>query len=104
MTYKDCIHDEICVFRGKGNCPDECAQFKDKARFVELPCKIGDVVYCIRKNPYEKGIYVKENKVLTIDWNGDYFVLFTTVSEILGKTVFLTREDAERALRKRNGR
>lgn len=55
MTCKDCIHytshrhfdpllDEVYT--------DEdveylCPEFKDKSRFVELPCKIGDTVYKI---------------------------------------------------------
>lgn len=72
-----------------------------EGRLVVLPCKVRDAVYCIRKNPYAKGKYVKENKVLSITWDERFFSLFTTKEDVLGKTVFLTREEAEEALRRK---
>lgn len=65
---------------------------------ISLPCKVGDVVYCIRKNPYAKGKYIKENTVLNIAWNGKNFLLFTTKEDVFGKTVFLSKEEAKQAL------
>ena len=63
------------------------------------PCKRGDVVYCIRHNPCI-GYYVKTLTVCTVTiWGPGRFSVFTTKEDELGKTVFLTREEAEAALK-----
>ena len=49
-TCKDCVHFEVC--RGEYaegieqllTC-DGCEDFKDRSRFVELPCKVGDTLF-----------------------------------------------------------
>lgn len=44
-TCRDCIHYDICL-GAFGDCLYKiCDSFKDKSRFIELPCSIGD--YCI---------------------------------------------------------
>lgn len=49
MTCKDCVHYELCEALEKNGIsriyPSRCGFFKDKTKFVELPCKIGDTVY-----------------------------------------------------------
>ena len=59
MTCKDCISFEACSFRnslpifyGESDSDDiydtmetACKAFKDKSKFIELPCSVGD--YCI---------------------------------------------------------
>ena len=63
------------------------------------PCKRGDVVYCIRHNPCI-GYYVKTLTVCTVTiWGPGRFSVFTTKEDELGKTVFLTREEAEAVLK-----
>lgn len=58
MTCKDCIHYDVCskkhwhVECNKYACDlndieNRCDDFKDKSRFIELPCKIGDTVYLV---------------------------------------------------------
>lgn len=92
-TLSDKLIEQIAIQR--------LAEYEDaeeQGLLVRLPCKVGDTVYCIRRNPYAKGYYVKENKVLSIEWNGRYFTLFTTKEDVLGRTVFLNREAAEKAL------
>ena len=45
---KDCMHEEVCnIFLDCLNEYDaeKCVYFKDRNRFVELPCKVGDTVY-----------------------------------------------------------
>lgn len=70
-----------------------------EGRLLILPCKIGDTVYCIRKNPFAKGRYVKENIAESITVYRDHGIsIFSTLDDVLGKTVFLTREEAEAAL------
>ena len=67
------------------------------------PCKRGDVVYCIRHNPCT-GYYVKTLTVCTVTiWEPGRFSVFTTKEDELGKTVFLTREEAEAALALKGG-
>lgn len=97
MTYKDCIHNEICVFRGKGDCPDSCAQFKYKARFVELPIKAGESIYRICGNTVSEWVVplieVYEEEICFVDDTNQFFE-----PKDIGETVFLTREEAEKAL------
>lgn len=67
----------------------------DEGRVVVLPCKVGDVLYAAESAPViplhvmEVAIYL----ALEGEDGGDY----ERISNI-GKTVFLTREEAERAL------
>ena len=49
-TCADCIHNEICeTLWQKNNIPKlfacQCGCFKEKSRYIELPCKVGDTVY-----------------------------------------------------------
>ena len=96
-TCKDCIHFEACKScwccfweNKKMTEDDRCKMFKDKARFIELPCKVGDTVYCIRTwasgrktmHPFEAPDW---------DWIMEHLNDF-------GKTIFPTREEVEKAL------
>ena len=58
MNCKDCLYYDFCIdcndFDERGNpikynrCEwEECECFKEKSRFVELPCKVGDTVYLV---------------------------------------------------------
>lgn len=42
-TCANCIHRELCNVHGYIDA-DECGCFKDKDRFIELPCAVGDYV------------------------------------------------------------
>lgn len=88
---KDCLHYEFCC-AGKLCLPDyvNCKYFKDRNRFVELPCKIGEELYRIKTVRGKKIVtetQLNQNTFWRIVFGGEY-----------GKTVFLTREEAERAL------
>lgn len=73
----------------------ELAEADKEGRVVVLPCKVGDVLYAAESAPViplhvmEVAIYL----ALEGEDGGDY----ERISNI-GKTVFLTREEAERAL------
>ena len=41
-TCKDCLHGDVCFTVLNSML---CQHFKDRSRFVELPCKVGDRVY-----------------------------------------------------------
>lgn len=140
MTCKDCIHCEACermisdtskMFKVllseilKMNCDikydstnilsgaEICQCFQDRARFVELPCKVGDTVYF-------NNVHLRYAKVIAIyiDASGGMFDLdvvtnIETVAgyehfinkdytfEDIGKRLFLTKEAAEQALKER---
>ncbi len=69
-------------------------------RVVVLPCKIGDVLY--RASPSGVLVHRVANMVyreLTSRWYIDTIPNLPYASEELGKTTFLTREEAEKALK-----
>ena len=99
-TCKDCLHYDVCkAIENELDMipPSQCGCFKDKSRFIELPCKVGDTIYHTFTGKvdyfevydiqvHNDGIYV------TYDFNR-YFN-----ADEFGKTVFLTREEAEKKL------
>lgn len=153
MNCKDCLHYDVCggytlsdldcdVFHyareGRADeIPDieeRCSGFKDKSRFVELPCKVGDTLFVLSTCydivsfpgdgvicPYENVCHIEDctnyNDVLrpfpmtveclTIGDHGICSIFFEEssteyLSTEIGKTVFLTREEAEKALAERS--
>ena len=78
------------------------AQAKAEGRLVVLPCKVGDVVWKIKavfsyfSKPMEDRvdrIIISNNEILVCCTGGAKFSI-----DSIGKTVFLTREEAEKAL------
>lgn len=126
---KDCVHVEVCskknlhVAVGMNITPrfkyerieQECDDFKDCSRFVELPCKVGDKVYL--DNLHIKyadviGIYIDAfggvfdlriytNIQLANGFGYKYFISKDYTFEDIGKRLFLTKESAEQALKER---
>ena len=121
MTCKDCLHYDACKgtyftanvdkdsfdnehYADIYNCPD----FADRSEWAHLPCKAGDTLYEITSrntiSEYEVTAIRIELFNVFIDWKltqgfVDRYISDMPVSE-LGKTVFLTREAAEKALEK----
>ena len=113
MICKDCIHSDVCEALEEGNGipkvhPKLCGCFKDKSRFIELPCKIGTKIYDISEllmpQCYSPDMYIfdaddicisKDNRgfIFTIDGN-DYRY------EDFGKSAFFSKEEAEKALKR----
>ena len=69
----------------------EIAEADKDGRVVVLPCKVGDTVYILRR-AFDGADVVRETEL----WWDDI--------PQLGKTVFLTREEAEKALEEREGK
>ena len=121
MFCEKCIHYEVCDLnrrmRGNNNplmYDKECRLFKDKSLYIELPCKVGDTVYTVvfrskfihsakvvgfhlGKFPTLRGHARKEYLVCYTD----YCLRHIDIAQI-GKTVFLAREEAEKALEERD--
>jgi len=129
-TCKDCVHVEVCCSylstaynKYKLATPDfellkniecdDCEHFKDRSRFVELPCRVGDKVYL--DNLHIKyadviGIYIDAfggvfdlriytNIQLANGFGYEYFISKDYTFEDIGKRIFLTKEEAEQALK-----
>lgn len=117
MTCKDCIHYDVCS-DWENICnkmslfstikKEVCKDFKDKSKIIELPCKVGDTVYDITWNGR-----IRTCKILMICQKMDgawkiqispvcSTMFYAVVVDAIGKTVFLTREEAEQALRERD--
>lgn len=85
----DCIYFPKCDSYGwQDDKSDICEDFKNKSRFVELPCNVGDKVYQhdAAGTIYESGI----TKII-YDTNGIAFD-----ERAIGKSVFLTEEEAKK--------
>lgn len=100
MTCENCYHNDACnawIKRGEILYSDYiystkyCPFFKDKSRIVELPCKVGDKVY----QADSERVYESTVTKIIYDTNSIAFD-----ERAIGETVFLTREEAEEALRK----
>lgn len=86
----------------------ELAKAERDGRMIVPPCKVGDTVYEANKrgfvSTYEViSIHVSSGSVL-VGWNlidGIYSNINGFEVSALGKTVFLTHEEAEEALKKR---
>lgn len=134
-TCKDCIHVDVCCsylstaynklklatpdFKLLKNIEcDECQHFKDRSRFVELPCKVGDSVFTIDKEGnIQECIVINVNcktqmtsdKKLWIDFiigtepvdDSLPFPMIFTYSITKNQILFLTKESAEQALKER---
>lgn len=123
VTCKDCVHVEVCKFKDlpaplsdsyirESECIEKrCGDFKDRSRFVELPCRVGDKVYF-------NNVHLRYARVIAIyiDASGGMFDLDITTNiatatgyehfinkdytfEDIGRRLFLTREEAEQALK-----
>jgi hypothetical protein len=79
---------------------------KQSENTVELPCKVGDTVYRISKR---RGVWcIFPREVVSLTYRLDHlhkvvWEIFTTETDILGKSVFLTEAEAEEALAKMKG-
>ena len=70
---------------------------------MHLPCKVGDVVYCFEPcfdTDHRPRLKVVEKEIIRLKTTLTVSGLISDIDNI-GKTVFLTREEAEKALQER---
>ena len=114
MTCKECLYYEACEHYNNGDASElsenavetKCPIFKDKSRYIEIPCKKGDKMYCDGKHfadhcagevmSFPVDIILTE---VCSTHRGEIDMVFDF--ERFGKDVFLTREEAEKALAER---
>lgn len=118
--YPKCFEEPCC---GMGECLDdrcslmldackklaEYEQLEEQGLLVRLPCKVGDDLYCIVNGEVKKlkvhSFGVPDFEITDIEFKYvDGFKIVRFVGE-LGKTVFITREEAEKKLEEmKNGK
>ncbi len=48
MICKNCYHSDTCGFEGwYDDALTFCKEFKDKSRIIELPCAVGETLFCV---------------------------------------------------------
>ena len=122
MTCKDCIHCNICnktesdIYLGnkEGAVELYCVEFADESQYIKLPCKVGDTVYHYCKEIGTILPYFVEQIVVDYDvdnssgyWtfncmcseNDELIDAIDFTSDEIGKTVFLSKSEVEKALR-----
>lgn len=113
MTCKDCLHFEVCeAVRGRSNrvgknslrvsekhCPYN--SFKDKSKWIHIPHKVGDIVYCFAPcfdADHHPKLKVIEKEIVELKTTATVLGLNFDIHDI-GKTIFSTREEAKKALK-----
>jgi hypothetical protein len=106
----------VCKFKGiEHNVDEDCipamierlAELEDKieqGKMVELPCKVGDTVYEVFKDHIPPFIKETEIEKIVITAKGLRLRLarnsfYETAVSSIGKTIFFTREEAEKRLK-----
>lgn len=119
MTCKDCLHHDACKLMARKFVGDVCSMehdddyfgkkiaeicelYNDKSEWVHLPCKVGDTVYIASEF---RGVV--ESKVRTLFLASNSIEMIRTEYcdvpfSNFGVTVFVTREEAEKAHEERS--
>ena len=97
----DKLHEVKCVITYY-EAAIEALQERPKGRWIELPCEIGDTVWFIRPLSKEEITETTVEKIV-VKGKGLYMKLacnamYETSCNSIGKTVFFTQEEAEKAL------
>lgn len=86
MTCKDCPHFDVCkmygVFHIKSRISSKwknCPFRNDKAKYIELPCKVGDDFFIIAQR-FEKGKYteyfIDEKQTSCFEYDGKNLTVY----------------------------
>ena len=74
-------------------------------RVVVLPCKVGDKLYRVFAGEiFEHRVGSMKYFAIQGKWDIETYPFLPSVESGIGKTIFLTREEAEKALREMEGR
>lgn len=105
FTYCDnegkCKIENICYDKQLYEKLKNFEDLEEQGLLLKLPCKIGDTVYRILDNIYEfevTCIRLYEDKMLLDIENSDIGMGFSLDANRLSKNLFLTYEEAEKAL------
>ena len=83
----------------------ERAEADKDERVVVLPCKVGDKLYRVFYGEiFEHRVGSMKYFAIQGKWDIETYPFLPSVESGIGKTIFLTREEAEKALREMEGR
>lgn len=83
----------------------ELAEADKDGRCVVLPCKVGDILYRVFAGEiFEHRVGIMKYFAIQGRWDIETYPFFPCVESTIGKTVFLTREEAERAIQEMEGK
>lgn len=126
MKCKDCLHYKVCrkwyILAGhSAKEADEivgreitggfCTDFSEKSMAIELPCKVGDVLFTIEYDCDSGKSYIEKVKCSSIEIDDvEISICCETIDDDyefyvpddFGEAVFRTREEAEKALEVEN--
>ena len=96
-TCKECVHVGVCSYAQNSNNEFEhCANFRARSRFVELPCKLGDVIF------YTVMLKTYQAVVDRIELYDEGVAIITADGYCVDSTIcYHTQEEAEQALKER---
>ena len=111
MKCENCIYSDICkLFDVRGVSEESpCSFFKDQNKFIELPCKVGDILYTnigykysrLKNRPFScEVVFIGLNykySILNVVYQDGSMEQFNSYD--IGKTVFIAKEEAEQALK-----
>ena len=114
-TCKDCIHSGVCgqylLPFERDKVEEHCESFKDKSKFIELPCSTGDITYAIASEENSEIIQVQVSMMEiqptyyriwiqdTEDHDGVWWITDNLYNELAN---FTTREEAQKKLEEMN--
>lgn len=104
----NCLHYKVCP-DSKYEIISGCPFYTNRSEWVHLPCKVGDKVYIVKsRTSDDKNLYIIEDVVkrIVFDKSEDTgfihsrieFFNTSSISDWLFQNIFLTREEAEKAL------
>lgn len=83
----------------------ELAEADKDGRVVVLPCKVGDKLYRVFAGEiFELRVGSMKYFAMQGRWDIETYPFLPSVESGIGKTIFLTREEAEKALAEREGK
>lgn len=83
----------------------ELAEADKDGRVVVLPCKVGDKLYRVFAGEiFEHRVGSMKYFAIQGKWDIETYPFLPSVESGIGKTIFLTREEAEKALREMEGK
>jgi hypothetical protein len=113
-TCENCIHHKVCAdfYDDTIEASTGCPFYKDRSRFVELPCKVGTTVYTVslKHGVVPWSVYAICSTVN--EWDAALKITLLARSKKIDKSakfsanavstsVFFTRKEAEQALKER---
>lgn len=102
MNYcKNCMHYGLCyVSTGKDH--PACYEFKDAKKYREIPCKIGDEVWTVRRcGKVTKVVSGIVGEMVFLDDMRLGIIVKCKTRGFWGKDIFATQEEAEAELMRR---